>query len=57
MTRHELFMLVNSMKRHAVRGQWDDVEAIIDDTLWATSDKEWREANKHIFEKKAKPPA
>ena len=51
MTQKELFMLANSLKRHALRKQWDDVEAIIDDTLWATADKDWRESNKHLFEK------
>jgi len=49
MTRHELFTLMNGLNENAKRKQWNVVEKVIADTLWATADKDWREANKEIL--------
>jgi hypothetical protein len=46
MNKPELFMLLSGIKKHIERQQWKDVEEIVDDTLWAVADKEWKEKQK-----------
>jgi hypothetical protein len=50
MTQRELFTLMNSLNENARRKQWDIVEKVIVDTLWASADKDWKAANRHILE-------
>jgi hypothetical protein len=54
MTKNELFMLVNSLRKNAKRKQWDIVEEVLDETVWACADDEWKERHRSEFEVKPK---
>ncbi|MCL1832683.1 MAG: hypothetical protein FWG45_07245 [Oscillospiraceae bacterium] len=46
MIKPELFMLLAGLKKHIERKQWDDVEEIVTDTLWAVADEDWKDRQK-----------
>jgi hypothetical protein len=53
MKKPELFMLLYGLKKHMERGQWEDAAEIVDETLWAVADKDWKERQKAKMEKKS----
>jgi hypothetical protein len=48
--KNELFMLVNSLRKNAKKKQWDIVESVLDDTVWACADADWKARHRHEFE-------
>jgi hypothetical protein len=51
MRNPELFMMLSSIDEHIERKQWDSVERIVKNTLWAVADKDWKAANIDMLEK------